>query len=56
MGGQGSLMHVGNKGWLVWSDPTHELLLLKLLRKLMLVLMKGVRIQSALQFVVYGAA
>lgn len=31
MGSQGLLMHVGSEGWSVWSDPTDELLLLKLL-------------------------
>ena len=38
--GQGSLMHVGSEGWPEWSDPTDELLLLKLLKKLMLVLIE----------------
>ena len=38
MGGQGSMMHVGSEGWPLWSDPTDELLLLKLLKKLILVL------------------
>ncbi len=33
IGGQGSLMHVGSKGWPMWSDPTDKLLLLKLLKK-----------------------
>ena len=33
-------MHVGNKDWPVWSDPTDELLLLKLLKRLMLVLIE----------------
>ena len=37
VGGQGSLMHVGSEGWPVWSDPTDELLMLKLLSNLMLV-------------------
>ncbi|KAK3520889.1 hypothetical protein QTP86_017021, partial [Hemibagrus guttatus] len=37
MGGRGSLMHLGSEGWPVWSDPTDELLLLKLLKKLRLV-------------------
>ncbi|KAK3556078.1 hypothetical protein QTP70_004374 [Hemibagrus guttatus] len=40
MGGQGSLMHMGSEGWLVWSDPTDELLLHKLLKKLMQVLIE----------------
>ena len=40
MGDQGSFMHVGREGWLAWSDPTDELLLLKLLKKLMLVLIE----------------
>ncbi|KAK3524329.1 hypothetical protein QTP70_028053 [Hemibagrus guttatus] len=40
MGGRGSLMHVGSEGWPVWSDPTDELLLLKLLKKLMLALIE----------------
>ena len=39
IGGQGSLMHVVS-GWPAWSDPTDELLLLKLLKKLMLVLIQ----------------
>ena len=34
-GGQASLMHVGSEGLPVLSDPTDELLLLKLLKKLM---------------------
>lgn len=33
-------MQVGSKGWPVWSDPTEELLLLKLLKKLMLLLIE----------------
>ena len=37
LGDQESLMHVGHKGW---SDPTAELLLLKLLKKLMRVLIE----------------
>lgn len=37
MDGQGSVMYVGSEGWPVWSDPTDELLWLKLLKKLMLV-------------------
>ena len=40
MGGQGLLMLVGSEVWPVWSDPTDELLLLKLLKKLMLVLIE----------------
>ncbi|KAK3568664.1 hypothetical protein QTP86_011458 [Hemibagrus guttatus] len=43
MGGQGSLM--GIKGWPVWSNPTDELMSLKLLKKLMLVLIE--RCQNA---------
>ena len=39
MGSLGSLMHVGSEGWPVWFDPTDELLLLKLLKRLMLTLM-----------------
>ena len=33
-------MHLGSEGWPVWSDPTDELLWLKLLKKLMLVLIE----------------
>ena len=33
-------MHGGSEGWPAWSDPTDELLLLKLLKKLMLVLIE----------------
>ena len=43
MTSQASLMyvgHVGNEGWPVWSDPTDELPLIKLLKKLMLVLIE----------------
>ena len=40
IGGQGSLMHMGSKGWPTWSDPTDELLFFKLLKKLMLVLIE----------------
>ena len=32
------MIHFGSESWPVWSDPTHELLLVKLLKKLMLVL------------------
>ena len=39
MGGQDSLMHVGSEGWPMWSDPTDDALLPKLLKKLMLVLL-----------------
>ena len=35
---QGLLMHEGSEGWPVWADPTGELLLLQLLKKLILVL------------------
>ena len=38
MGGQGSLMHMENKGWFMWSDPPEEPLFLKLLKKLIVVL------------------
>ena len=40
MDGQDLSMHVGSEGWPVWSDPTDELLLLILLRKLILVLIE----------------
>ena len=40
MDGQSSLVHVGSEAWPVWSDPTDELLLLKLLKKLMVVLIE----------------
>ena len=33
-------MRMGNKGWPVWSDPTDELLMLKLLKKLVVVLIE----------------
>lgn len=49
----GSLMHVGSDGWPVCSDPTDQLMLVKLL-KLMLVLIERRHIHSASQFVVSG--
>lgn len=36
MGAQGSLMHVRNQGWPVWSDPSEELLQHEMLKTLML--------------------
>ena len=33
-------MHIGSKGWPMWSNPTDKLLLLKLLKKLMPVLIQ----------------
>ena len=33
-------MHMANEGWPGWSDPTDELLELKLLKKFMLVLIE----------------
>ncbi|KAK3544669.1 hypothetical protein QTP86_026149, partial [Hemibagrus guttatus] len=38
--GHGWPRHMGSEGWPVWSDPTDELLLLKLLQTLMLVLIE----------------
>ncbi|KAK3555069.1 hypothetical protein QTP86_007979 [Hemibagrus guttatus] len=40
MAGRGSSMHMGSEGRPVWSDPTDELLLLKMLKTLMLVLIE----------------
>ena len=50
-------MHVGSKGWPVWSDSTDKLLLLKLLKKLMLVLIDRCHKEYTVHCsLLYGAA
>lgn len=40
MGTQGSMMFVGWEGWLIWSDPTEDLVKHKLQKKLMLAMIE----------------
>ena len=49
-------MHVGNKDWLVWADPTDELMLLELLKKLMLALIERCPNTQCITGIVYGDA
>ena len=56
MGDQDSMMHVESEGRPMWSDPTDELRLLKLLKMSMPVRKKGVRKHIASQFLACGAA
>ena len=49
-------MQVGSEGWPVWSDPTDQLLELRLLKQLLLVLIERSQNTQSWRFVVCGTS